>query len=201
MQEKTAHAPRADRQVGLGRIAGIERDRLDRLQAVRIMIARPDPGQRNSRFVDDRALGCEQLSGLDIRRVGAVVMRETSSSGNASRPRLMTRAEDFCSACANSGTISSSRARVHATYQSRSRSRIRLSSSFSSGARSSGGTTSPITQCSVSSSISCERDLSAIRGKIDGIEADAISREEMNVKSRWLLDRLVPLRPCSATPR
>ena len=27
--------------------------------------------------------------------------------------------------------------------------------------------------------IACERDLSAIRGKIDGIEADAISREEM----------------------
>ena len=71
VQEKTAHAPRADGQLDLGRIAGIERDRLDRLQAVRIVIARSDPGQRDGRRFDDSALGCEQLRGLGVRWIGA----------------------------------------------------------------------------------------------------------------------------------
>ena len=62
VQEKPAHAPRADRRVDLRRIARLKRNRLDRRNAVGIVIARPNPSKRDGSHVDGDALGGEKQS-------------------------------------------------------------------------------------------------------------------------------------------
>ncbi len=98
-------------------------------------------------------LGADPYDALDNIIAGAAYLRELHDRYPVPRSHGEFRVKGI--APGSTEAISSSRARVQATYQSRSRSRIRLSLSVSSAARSSGGTTSPITQCRVLSSARC----------------------------------------------
>ena len=91
------------------------------------------------------------LDGSPEAGTGTGLKVERPSTGTSGQRRSITRTQDLAFAPGMSGITRRSRARVHATYHRRSRSRAASASSASRATRSDGGTTSRTTQCTVSS--------------------------------------------------